>query len=443
VTLTYLNGTTKRESRFDWEVVDGADLSTLLSGLMSGVQGEAATGWGIDLKTAVLQRVRKAVFDPQGIQLEREMAEHRNSAAASSAGAAAASAPPRADTSLFPDVYERFGTVNTPSGEFGYIRLKSFAPGSGDVNGAVQEFARLLGLMPPRGLILDVRGNGGGYVNFGERILQMLTPRPITPQPFHFLATEMTYRMAQSNAWLREWQEPIAQAIETGASFSQGFPLTPFASCNDIGQIYQGPVVLATDALCYSTTDIFAAGFQDHEIGKILGVHNNTGAGGANVWDHQQVLQQLSLPPNNPFLALPKGAGMRTAVRRSTRVGARSGVPLEDLGVAPDAPYLMTKADVTNGNADLIAAAAKMLKGMDTQRLRLSASGGTPVQHLSFECEKVDRIDLLLEGRPILSKDVSAGTGSLALPFPVSSGSILTGNGYRSGKLVVSTRGRV
>ena len=29
--------------------------------------------------------------------------------------------------------------------------------------------------------------------------------------------------------------------------------------------LHQGPVVLVSDALCYSTTDIFVAGFQDNE----------------------------------------------------------------------------------------------------------------------------------------------------------------------------------
>ena len=41
--------------------------------------------------------------------------------------------------------------------------------------------------------------------------------------------------------------------------------------CNGIGQVYYGPVVLITDALSYSATDIFAAGFQDNEVGLVLG----------------------------------------------------------------------------------------------------------------------------------------------------------------------------
>ena len=77
-------------------------------------------------------------------------------------------------------------------------------------------------------------------------------------------------------------------------------------------------MVLITDARCYSTTDIFAAGFQDHEIGTILGTDDNTGAGGANVWTLELIRQFFGsggMPP--PLQSLPKGAGMRVAIRRT------------------------------------------------------------------------------------------------------------------------------
>lgn len=436
VTLTYTDGTKTYESKFDWEVIDASDRVNLLAGQSDGAaNGERASGWGLDLKTELLQRVRKALFDPPAMQVEAEMAEYR-----AAQDAAAEPGPPRADTSLYPDVFPRFGTVDTPSGRFGYVRLRTFAPESGNVDGAVSEFARILSLLPPEGLILDVRGNGGGYVNFGERILQLLTPRPITPEPFHFLTTALTLGMAQSNDWLGEWGDPIALGIETGASFSQGFPLTDPETCNNIGQVYQGPVVLITDALCYSTTDMFTAGFQDHEIGKILGVHNNTGAGGANVWDHAQVLQELRLSPQNPFVALPKGAGMRVAARRSTRIGARSGVPVEDLGVVPEEPYQMTLNDVVSHNVDLIARAAQLLGAMPRQTLRLTALGGPPVQQFKVEGSGIDRVDILVDGRPVLSQDIAAAPINVTLPAPLAGGAMLTANGYRESGLVVSVR---
>jgi hypothetical protein len=440
VTLTYTDGVKTFESKFDWEVVSSSDLGNLLVGLIGGAgQGMASAGWGIDLKTALLQRVRKALFDPQAIQVEEEAEQHReDSEVAALSGLPAAASPLRAETSFFADVFSRFGPVTTPSGTFGYIRLGSFAPKSGDIDGVVRELARILSLLPQTGLILDVRGNGGGYVNFGERILQMLTPRTIVPEPFHLLASAMNLDICRQNQWLNQWMETVAQGIETGASFSQGFPLTSPEECNNVGQVYQGPLVLITDALCYSTTDMFAAGFQDHEIGTIIGVHKNTGAGGANVWDHED-LRGLTLL-SNPFLPLPQGAGMRVAIRRSTRVGKRSGVPLEDLGVVPDKHYLMTLNDVLNHNADLIAFAAQELAGKAKQTLRMTKAATAPTQKLKIDVDNIDRLDLMIGDRPLLSRNVTSGQSEINLPDMVPPGSVLLGRGYHSGKLVVSAR---
>src|SRR5262249_54507933 len=156
--------------------------------------GEKAAGLGLDLKTELLRKVRKALFDAHSLRVETEMATR--------ATTAAPAAPPTG-VSVLPDVFPRFGSVTTPSGTFGYIRLATFAPPEPNtVDDAVAEFVRTLRTLPPAGLILDVRGNGGGYINFGERILQTLTPQPIVPEPFHFLTTPLTLQLAQTVAWL-------------------------------------------------------------------------------------------------------------------------------------------------------------------------------------------------------------------------------------------------
>jgi hypothetical protein len=59
-------------------------------------------------------------------------------------------------------------------------------------------------------------------------------------------------------------------------------------------------------------------------------------------------------PGPSPYEALPRGADMRVAARRTTRVGNRQGDILEDLGVKPDILYRMTRRDVMDGNLDLI-----------------------------------------------------------------------------------------
>jgi C-terminal processing protease CtpA/Prc len=125
-------------------------------------------------------------------------------------------------------------------------------------------------------------------------------------------------------------------------------------------------LVLVTDALCYSATDIFASGFQDHKLGKIVGIHGNTGAGGANVWTHTLLHHLTSQADGSSkyFRPLPYGANFRVAVRRTLRVGPNAGIPLEDLGVKPDVVHHMTKQDLLSENEDLTSRACELLAEM-------------------------------------------------------------------------------
>jgi Peptidase family S41 len=445
VDLTYADGKKTYDSRFDWEVIDVSDRAKLMAG--STEAARVTPRLGLDLQRLLLDRARKFIFDPQAVQVEKEATAHlkkqlRKRLKRTNKSAAAAAPPPRPNVSVFPDVFPLFGDVTTPSGKYGYIRLKTFAPASGDVAGVVAEFRRILTTLSQDGLILDVRGNGGGYINIGELILQMLTPQKITPEPFHFLSTPLTLQIAtEPSNDAAPWRDSILQGLESGAGFSQGFPLTDATQCNGIGQIYQGPVVLVTDALCYSTTDIFSAGFQDHEIGKVLGCHTSTGAGGANVWDYDY-LRGLRMEPQNPFAELPGGANMRVAARRCTRVRTRSGIPVEDYGVVSDIRYLMTKTDVVGNNTDLIAAAAKILKPLSRQALRIAPDAADPRQKFTVDCSNVDRVDVFVDDRPAVSLTLSGNQAGLpvTLPFAATAGSVLNASGYRAADLVVTTR---
>ena len=266
--------------------------------------------------------------------------------------------------------------MDTPYGSYGYIRIITFAVD--DDEKFIVEFMNLMKLLPQNGLILDMRHNGGGLVYASERLLQLLTPHHIKPEPTQFISTPLTYELCRRNAPspdidLSPWLESLKQSVETGATFSQSFSITPEDRCNNIGQIYYGPVILITDALCYSATDIFAAGFQDNKIGPILGTSGNTGAGGANVWTHnvlEQLIRNGSGDINSQIKSLPNKAGMRVSIRRTLRIYEREGMPLEDLGVIPNASlydskstdvHKMTKQDLLNDNIDLINHAASIL----------------------------------------------------------------------------------
>jgi Peptidase family S41 len=293
------------------------------------------------------------------------------------------------------EVFPAVGNASTLSGVFAYVRIATF--NVDDEKKYIDEFIRIISKLCQNGLILDVRGNGGGLIYFGERLLQLLTPGPIDPARFSFLNSARTEALTTRHAFIRPWRNSIAQWVETGAEYSQGFPLLPLSRYNDIGQKYQGPVVLITDALCYSTTDIFAAGFQDHKIGTVLGADETTGAGGANVWEYSFIAELLE---DRKHFPQPRAgsASLRFAVRRVTRVGQNSGVLLEDFGVEVDEIHNMTPRDLLNRNADLIEHAGKILAMAEVQQLTAERESSRGVR---VTYQNLDGIDAYLDDRPL------------------------------------------
>ncbi|MGW8251209.1 MAG: S41 family peptidase, partial [Anaerolineales bacterium] len=354
---------------------------------------------------------------------------------------------------FLPTVF-RAKEITTPHGIYGYIRIFTF--NVSDADSFVDEFVRLARELPQGGLIIDVRGNGGGLIFAAERLLQVLTPRLIEPQKAQFINSAVNLQICRNHGPspripgldLSAWIKSIQQSVETGATFSLGFPITDPALCNDRGQEYYGPVVLITDALCYSATDIFATGFQDHQIGLVLGTSENTGAGGANVWS-QALLRNLmtsddlaALP--SPYKPLPNGADMRVAMRRTIRVGANSGSVVEDLGIVPDHLHYMTRRDLMEGNADLIEKAASLLASQKMYFIRVEripGSGDLPV--LQIETYNVNRLDVIVDNRPRLSIDIHSDHTTIDLnTLMIKSGGRLEleVQGYDGSQLVVVHR---
>lgn len=323
--------------------------------------------------------------------------------------------------SALPDTIEA-REVTTPHGTFGYIRIRTFFQDLGPtvdfVETFLQEFVRLVEQLPRSGLIIDVRGNGGGIIWAGERLLQLLTPRRVIPEAAQFINSALNLQLCERHSFLRDWVPSIQQAIRSGATFSSAFPITPPDLANDTGQIFHGPVVLITDALCYSTTDIFAAGFQDHKIGPILGVDGNTGAGGANVFSHSDIVE-LFFPPtdkDSPYRQLPNGANMRVAIRRTLRVLDHAGDPVEDFGVIPDSRHFMTRNDLINRNVDLINEAGRILARLPVRSLDVEASSDTSSQLvLDVTTNDVTRLDIYINERPFGSIDVGDGQSELTV----------------------------
>jgi len=87
--------------------------------------------------------------------------------------------------------------------------------------------ARLLSVLPDKGLILDVRGNGGGYVIAAEFLLQFLCPGRVTPEPMQFINTAATEELCRKVAGFAPWRASIEESVETAAQYSAAFPLYP------------------------------------------------------------------------------------------------------------------------------------------------------------------------------------------------------------------------
>jgi hypothetical protein len=392
---------------------------------------------GVDLDADEASRARTLLFAPQ----VAGQVQAGEPPALTTSPATAGEDVPTSMAGVF-----RARSVQTASGTFGHLRIFTF--NVDDPVGFVEEFVRLVGLLPPDGLILDVRGNGGGHIFASEFTLQTLTPRRIVPEPVQFIATPLNLRICRKHKDnpsgqidLGPWFPSLDQATETGATFSAAVPITSQASANNIGQQYEGPVVLITDARCYSATDIFSAGFQDHGIGPILGVDDNTGAGGANVWTHGLLTNLLAFPPadaGSPYAALPKGANLRVAIRRTLRVGSLAGTPVEDLGVQPNQRHRMTRRDVLEGNQDLLNRAGALLAALPLRRLEATAKLSTSgTLTLDLEVRGLDRADLYLDDRPRASVDLTGPTATVNLENAAGA-QVARVEGFSDGELVAA-----
>jgi C-terminal processing protease CtpA/Prc len=369
----------------------------------------AATALGLDPNTDDVQEAKRVLYAGNVVIEETRAAEDRERVAIQNT---------RDGVATFMPTVFRAKPVTTEHGTFGYVRIFTF--NVDDAGGFVREFVRLTKALPQNGLIVDVRGNGGGLIHAAERLLQVLTPRQIEPERAQFVNSPVNLQICRSHAPssqfpdfdLAPWIESIERSVETGAAYSLSFPITEPQSCNDIGQEYYGPILLITDALCYSATDIFAAGFQDHKVGAILGISENTGAGGANVWSHY-ILRTLMEAPSgasgipSPYVPLPHGADLRVAVRRTVRVGSKAGDVVEDLGITPDHVHRMTRRDLLEGNHDLIDEATRLLALQKPHSMQVEVEpreGGLPL--VQVETQHVTRLDVWLNGRPQRSLDV-------------------------------------
>ncbi|MBO9406196.1 hypothetical protein J7399_02055 [Shimia sp. R9_1] len=357
VTLTFIDGTgAQRNSTFQWQVVIAPSAPAGGTGAQGGVAEEAAEGaaplLGLDAGTDVINQGLQALFS-RPLRARSQVL-----------GLTAADTGLRVDelqgaTQAAPGI--RPSILTLPGGEsYGVLRIFSFH--TNNIRAFVENMANILAQMPQSGLIVDVRANPGGTIPAGEALLRLLTDKPVSFSRNTFLATPATRKLSGGAEFFHRWKRSLDMVLETGQMFSQGFQLVEDAHWQGLEGSYTGPVVAIIDALSYSTTDYFAAGFEDNKIGKIIGLDPTTGAGGANVWSLDQIDRFAQAAGASPMPPLAAGVEANIAVRRALRVGDNDGLPLEGLGARPDFLHLTTRRDIVSGNQDLLLRAVDVLK---------------------------------------------------------------------------------
>ena len=96
----------------------------------------------------------------------------------------------------------------------------------------------------------------------------------------------------------------------------------------------------------------------------------------------------------------------------------------------------MTRNDLVNGNADLIARAGEMLAGMPA--VALDAQVGPPVAGLrkvTVTTRGLDRVDVNVDGRPRATADVADGSTVMEVPHPGGGSHDIAVRAFKSGEL--------
>ncbi|MGA8979528.1 MAG: S41 family peptidase [Pedococcus sp.] len=330
-----------RTIRFEWRAVEPSTALTAPDVV------ELRSRRAVDATSETSRRARKLLFQPE---LWQQETAPRDRVAKATAWLQTA----------FPDAISA-RKLPSSRGTIGYLRLWTFEVDHSDA--FLDELDRVLRVMPRRGLIIDLRSNPGGVIEVAERLLQLFTTRVIHPVRFALRATPALAALAEADgngADLADWAASVRTAMDLGEEYSQHLPISDPDRCNGRPVAYRGPVVTVVNANTFSSGDIFAAGIADHGIGHIVSIGEGTGAGGANVWTHDD-LEYAYHVAGLPMPTRPPGIGYSLSMRRVVRAGTAAGLAIEDIGVPGEEHYTMTERDVLDGNADLTEFCARLL----------------------------------------------------------------------------------
>jgi C-terminal peptidase prc len=218
------------------------------------------------------------------------------------------------------EIHLQFVKQRVLEDDIGYVSLRGFPEPS--VVETIEQHVLKFQEAGVQGLVLDLRGNSGGRIDVGTRLLS------------HFLP-------AGSSVY-----EEISRGGENRTHFSR-------ASTR-----YDLPLVVLVDGGTASMGEIFASAVQEHGAAIVLGTNTAGSVAAAQVF------------------GLPDGAGLQVTVFEIMSVG---GKPLNKVGVVPDEVIEPDPADVARGVDPVLSRAIEILHaqaGAATPTPTATASAG-------------------------------------------------------------------
>lgn len=265
--------------------------------------------------------------------------------------------------------------VRTKVGRVGHVRIKSFD--SFDIRGTVAELRRVLRQMPRRGLVVDIRGNGGGREEMVKAVVEMVHGVSIRRQILSVRSTGLVSELvgkaqgkgvgragarARARAGFFRWfAEAVGSAERVGEEFS-GPVEAPYESAyGEMRRAYFGAVVTVVDGRTYSAGDIYAKLMVDEGLSVVVGADANVGAGGAAGVLYSELVQVAPRVFGGLGGEDGRGVDFGMAFARMFRGGRKSGVLVERFGVKPDVRYYYTKRDTLDEDCDMLEFLGRLL----------------------------------------------------------------------------------
>jgi C-terminal processing protease CtpA/Prc len=212
---------------------------------------------------------------------------------------------------------ERTASFKILPGDVAYLEVNWFMDDAG-IKTLKENFAAA---SAAKGLIIDIRQNGGGNSDYADALARALADKPYLGSRWRGVDYRATYR---------SWNRPIGWVRGTAPTF------TP-----DPNLHYAKPVVVLVSGRTYSAAEDFLVAYVSSGRGKLVGETSGGSTG-------------------NPLLFKLPGGGMAFICAKDDSFG--DGRIFEGVGIAPDVTVKPTIADIRQGRDPVLEKAIAIIK---------------------------------------------------------------------------------